>query len=853
MFIQKVFKILTLISVPFFLFSCNSDLNKKQAKMVAYLYKEGFETSNPLNYFTSSNNLPKPKIRYSFDNKNFTEGNSSLSIDINISGYNNQEAYWYYYLQIPIKDKPNLEGKLSFSMDINMDEETSEHLQIGLSLLFSSIGSGIYKFDEISTVNKWTTIKSSNLNLLTFDHDKKWINDNLYNATLDDIGRSVYSIVLLFKGKGAKHFKFHIDNIEISGTQIDKKEFIIDQKSSWDRYITNIENMIKERKEEKEKLSSLLFEIKKETLSSMQLKIYKKSQEYLKKINLLLSKLDINNKKSFYLMDDLDKTISQYKHMLNRLKKREAISIYKFPSLEYYRLNGYNTPLLEEANSYRVRMTAGEYKPISLLLEVNKDADIYTAQATDFKGDNGSFSKENLDLYIAKIWYQAGLNSTFKTGKFLTQELLLKDESLIKVDFDKNSSYLKIIQNNNNKIHYINISDKNSTFPDLDTITFNDSKNLKPFKLDTIRHKLLWANIHIPKDILPGIYRTTIEIKNLSEKIKKNIPIEVEVLPFTLDQSKLTYSLYYHGQLNEHAKSVSAFYKRYKQLELELLDMKEHGVLYPTSYDSIVNLDKVLEIRGKIGLPKDKFYSLGLRTYKPKVLEKIEKYKKKLNKYHYDKDALYIYAIDEGNRETLKSQIDTLQKIKDSGTKIFVAGDSKVYRYLGDLLDMFVLGGGVLSDYAKVNVKKWHKSKHKIFAYASPQVGVENPEIYRRNFGCKLWKKGFDGAMDYAYQKQYGAFWNDFDSDTKYREETFTYPTTDGLIDTVQWEGYRAAITDVRYISTLENLRDKLMRTGYDVSQLNSWINNINCDSDLDELRENIIDKILEYEMIIHE
>ena len=63
----------------------------------------------------------------------------------------------------------------------------------------------------------------------------------------------------------------------------------------------------------------------------------------------------------------------------------------------------------------------------------------------------------------------------------------------------------------------------------------------------------------------------------------------------------------------------------------------------------------------------------------------------------------------------------------------------------------------------------------------------------------------FDGAMDYAYQHGFTHVWNDFDS-TSYRDHNFTYPTVNGVIDTVQWAGFREGVDDVRYMTTLENL-----------------------------------------------
>ena len=83
-----------------------------------------------------------------------------------------------------------------------------------------------------------------------------------------------------------------------------------------------------------------------------------------------------------------------------------------------------------------------------------------------------------------------------------------------------------------------------------------------------------------------------------------------------------------------------------------------------------------------------------------------------------------------------------------------------------------------------------------------PQVGNEEPETYRRHYGLELWKAGFDGAMDYAYQHGFGHVWNDFDN-PRYRDHVFAYPTLNGVVDTIEWEGFREGVDDVRYVTTL--------------------------------------------------
>ena len=54
--------------------------------------------------------------------------------------------------------------------------------------------------------------------------------------------------------------------------------------------------------------------------------------------------------------------------------------------------------------------------------------------------------------------------------------------------------------------------------------------------------------------------------------------------------------------------------------------------------------------------------------------------------------------------------------------------------------------------------------------------------------------------------------WNDFDS-TGFRDHVFAYPTMDGVIDTIQWEGWREGVDDVRYVTTLLEAIEKAKKS----------------------------------------
>jgi hypothetical protein len=93
----------------------------------------------------------------------------------------------------------------------------------------------------------------------------------------------------------------------------------------------------------------------------------------------------------------------------------------------------------------------------------------------------------------------------------------------------------------------------------------------------------------------------------------------------------------------------------------------------------------------------------------------------------------------------------------------------------------------------------------RVFLYSQPQIGIEDPAVYRLNYGLNAWAFGFDGVMNYAYQHALGSIWNDFDH-PQFRDHVFAYPTSDGVVDTIAWEGFREGVDDVRYLSTLLEL-----------------------------------------------
>ncbi|GAI79943.1 unnamed protein product, partial [marine sediment metagenome] len=228
----------------------------------------------------------------------------------------------------------------------------------------------------------------------------------------------------------------------------------------------------------------------------------------------------------------------------------------------------------------------------------------------------------------------------------------------------------------------------------------------------------------------------------------------------------------------------------------------------------------------------------------------------------YGLEELYIYGKDEAlslhgrtPEETIRTfvaQRPAWEAIRKIGGKVFVAGmraghfkGERVkgnFGFMGDIQNLLVAYGYPVREEAA----RWHSVGGKVTCYANPQGGMEQPDTYRRNYGLLLWQNDYDGPMTYAYRERWGDFYA-----KKYKRHNMVYPTVSGIIDTMQWEGYREGIDDVRYLTTLVNLIEKADKSKANVREAESYLsklkdNDINAvQTDLYKTRSEIINYIL--------
>ncbi len=568
-----------------------------------------------------------------------------------------------------------------------------------------------------------------------------------------------------------------------------------------------------------------------------------------------------------------------------------------------------NTPVLPwsdlpdiPSDVMAVRACRGEYEPASFVAYPIADDLVVEVTATDLRGPAGTLPSACVDIRTVKCWYQSGGGDGYsKPAKYieevgekdimildntpvdegkrvLTPELLLKDDDLVRTEKWFRHNFVKLQYPDGTK-RWLCVSLPRVVFPDgkivepwvmspdtvgrqddlsVENLPIRDAQTLQPVSIPKRTSKQFWITVHVPDDARAGEYEGSIELR-AHGALLETMRLKVEVLPFDLEKNPLESSIYLHFfgtkgfigmPLDETGQgTVGPDLRSVEQYRAEMKNLLAHGVDNPTESVPLEQLETALKVRQEVGMNHDILYhtfeGLGGWTVKSVDVERLKRVVALARKYGYKE--VYFYGLDEAQGERLRASRPELEKIHEAGGKIFAAGLATTlggdsFDLVGDLQDLMVMS------YIpqKADADKWHGRGHKIMSYANPQSGFEKPETYRRNFGLLLDYAGYDGGMTFSY---YWFGWNDFNIWPPYRDHNFVYPTADGVIDTIQWEGYREGIDDLRYLATLRKAIASAEKAGVEdpAGAAKAFIENTNIDRvDLSTMRNGMIGWILE-------
>ncbi len=786
--------------------------------LAPYVYQEDFETSDPFEYWVSNGS-------YTVNSKGITSekssvGAKSFKLDISL------DSATYVYFMIPV-DIPSV-GTLSFKGDIYIQSITG-----GLS---ASLGTNAthhpYSNSWVNVIQKlgtaggsWTT-QSSNLAAEYETRATSVVASKLGGATIDDVGRWTNKIVLYLYASSPGRIVLYIDNVVVEGQIPSASEYETFTQSAWQSYLTRIQSEVNT-------MADVVTSFDRQLEDSEESAYLQTAQARTVEIKNSVASRGYATPAEYTELKEYYATVPG----LGQVSATEsAMAVYPWPAITDAMVLPDSYPIpASVGDNLSLKACRGEYEPVSFILRALRPLSNVRIAWTDLVGSGGgTIPASEVDIRLVKCWYQSGRDSILPGAKVLVPELLLKDDDLVRVDTVAQTNALRVTVGGQQQ--YVDITSATSVIPD--GAVLSDASSLQPFNLDEDRNKQVWITVHVPETAAAGSYQGTVEVSPENESTRV-LTLSVEVLSFELKPSILEYGLYYRGKLDSNPGSALTSEKKSSTLyRKEIEDMKRHGVLYPTLYNHNTMMDQVLSIRNEVGLPQDKYYSCGLSTGNPTDADGLAALKLKVTEQialarQYGYDEVYAYGKDEAVGDALLSQRAAWQAVHEAGGKVFVACDEGAADLMGDLLDTAVLHG-----YKPDEVAKWHQYGKRVLKYHSPQVGEENPLSYRQEYGLKLWCGGYDGAMNYAYQHGFGHVWNDFDSD-RYRDHVFAYPTSDGVIDTVEWEGFREAVDDTRYLSTW------LSRVS-DTASVKDWVcTQVSHGSDLSEVRASMIETIL--------
>jgi hypothetical protein len=335
------------------------------------------------------------------------------------------------------------------------------------------------------------------------------------------------------------------------------------------------------------------------------------------------------------------------------------------------------------SNQISITAAPGEYEPASFVLRANEDITGLQVTSDDLTGTAGTIPSANVDIRVVKSWikrdqpFGGPYGSVAWHTQSLTPELLLKDDSLIKVENGEN--YVKLTDGT-----YKWISDETEAYPGIETeiipvseLPIQDASTLQPVDIEAGTNKQFWITLEIPDNASDGVYTGNIELRT-SSRVIGEIQLTAEVLPIQLSDPNLVYGLYYRGAYDLEADgsigpgSISSEHKNEVQLIAELEDMYNHGLSNPMLYRGPCeqwygwsSMIQQLQIRNELGLATDEVFIVNVAAGdRESVLNTL---------LDYGVQDVYFYIIEEFGSESLPSVIATCDQIHAIGAKVITA------------------------------------------------------------------------------------------------------------------------------------------------------------------------------------
>jgi len=489
------------------------------------------------------------------------------------------------------------------------------------------------------------------------------------------------------------------------------------------------------------------------------------------------------------------------------------------------------------------------------------DVKAFDVRPSDLTGPDGAkIPASAVDVRVVSAWYE----TRWGWGNFMSgardypvrvPELLLHDDAMMKVDVATHLNKLRLSDPEGPR--YVSVSDLQqaaSAEPfDYQCEPVHDAASFVALPLEENEWRQFWITVRVPEDAAGGVYTGSLAFV-ADGQAAGFLPVKLTVHPFKLPRAATHYNIdrpmfgtwMHHCNLKtklDGDKTTAGSHdlaRSLRRLENEYRNMAEHNMINPWAncFDEYADwtiaimkragcetrpffggidisfkfaIQSIYPPTGKDGRPADisveacfDSWQKEMTEYTNTVRQAMPEIEKRLG--HRD---VYSYAYDEGGDEFIRRDMPFMATLNTFGGKTFVTGGTpEGMAFVTDLND----GSG---DPSAERSFHWHEGGSGLETYAAPHSGPENPDIWRRKKGLALWYHDLDGINEYVwYEGKH--IWNEFltGPGTEYRNFCIVYPTADGVVDTVAWEGQREGFDDIRYLTLLKRLARAAMRSG---------------------------------------
>lgn len=473
-----------------------------------------------------------------------------------------------------------------------------------------------------------------------------------------------------------------------------------------------------------------------------------------------------------------------------------------------------------ERGEVRLIAARGEYEPASFV--VRSDTDLGKVQFTvgQLVSEEGEvFPADALDLRVVKVWYQNGNGwySYFADTEFkLCPELLLHDEDLIRVDCGKKANYARITGKDGKTSEwwlnpprllngrYYDHTVETTAFPSMRP-GFADAKTLQPVALDKDVSKQFILTAHVIPGMAAGTYRGTITAGSIS------IPVAVKVLDFDLPRPMA----YTHPEMDFRICSYDYIWSReilalnggdeelmWKQFEAILADLAAHGqdMKWIRTNTAAPESERTISMMKKVGMRTDTFvggvdFVWNERDYQASFerAERVRAYYDRTYGHH----DLYGGYGDEPGAKFFTGNRPIFDAYQAAGLKFILASREHIIDLAGYRWNWHNASKNP-TDPSVPSIWNEMGSDTYVAWYADQHVGAEDPEFNRRQNGLAAYLSGYSALCNYAHHL------GPYNDDTEtYKPMVFVYGSADGVLDTMQWEGFREGVDDIRYATLM--------------------------------------------------